>query len=49
MRERLKNLPDDWDEWPPEMDEFFEKLQTEPWDENPADMLEFDESQLPKK
>ena len=49
LRERLKDLPDDWDTWPPEMEEFFEKLQTESWDENPADLLEFDESQLPKK
>ena len=48
MREQLKDLPDDWDQWPPEMLEFFEKLQTEPWDDgDPADDLLFDESQLP--
>jgi hypothetical protein len=49
LRERLKDLPDDWDTWPPEMEEFFEKLQTEPWDDDPDDLLEFDESQLPKQ
>ena len=47
MREQLKDLPDDWDEWSPEMLEYFEKLQTEPWDDgDPADHLLFDESQL---
>lgn len=47
MREQLKDLPDNWDEWSPEMLEYFEKLQTEPWDDgDPADYLLFDESQL---
>ena len=39
MREQLKDLPDDWDEWSPEMLEFFEKLQTEPWDDDKYDPL----------
>ena len=47
MREQLKDLPDNWDEWSPEMLEFFKKLQTEPWDDgDPANHLLFDESQL---
>lgn len=45
----LPPLPDDWDKWPPEMEEFFEKLQTEPWDDIVSDPLPFDESQLPPK
>lgn len=48
----LRNLPplaDNWDKWPPEMEEFFEKLQTEPWDDTVFDPLPFDESQLPPK
>jgi plasmid stability protein len=49
LREKLKDLSDDWDTWSPEMEAFFEKLQDEPWDDNPPDQLEFDESQLPKK
>ena len=47
MREQLKDLPDDWDEWSPEMLAFFDKLRNEPWDDgDPADHLLFDESQL---
>ena len=47
MREQLKDLPDDWDEWSPDMLEFFDKLQNDPWDDgDPADHLLFDESQL---
>jgi hypothetical protein len=47
MREQLTDLPDDWDDWSPEMLGFFAKLQTEPWDDgDPADHLLFDESQL---
>ncbi len=42
-------LPDTWDEWPPDMLEFFDKLQNEPWNDEVADPLPFDESQLPKK
>lgn len=42
-------LPDNWDEWPPDMLEFFDKLQNEPWSDDIADPLPFDESQLPKK
>jgi hypothetical protein len=48
MRDKLKDLPDDWDEWSPEMLEFFEKLQNDPWDDDYDDPLPFDESQLPK-
>jgi hypothetical protein len=44
----LPPLPDGWDEWGPEMEEYFEKLQNEPWDDDPDDILEFDESQIPK-
>jgi hypothetical protein len=43
----LPPLPNDWDEWPAEIEEFFEKLQTEPWDDDVSDPLPFDESQLP--
>lgn len=43
----LPPLPDDWDKWPPEMEKFFEKLQTEPWDDEALDPLPFDESQVP--
>jgi hypothetical protein len=47
MREQLKDLPDNWDEWSAEMLAFFDKLQNEPWDDgDPADHLLFDESQL---
>ena len=47
MRGQLKDLPDDWDQWPPEMLAYFDKLQNEPWDDgDPADHLLFDESQL---
>ena len=47
MREQLKDLPDDWDQWSPEMLAYFDKLQNEPWDDgDPADHLLFDESQL---
>lgn len=38
MRGKL-NLPDDWDTWPPEMEEFFEKLQNEPWNDDDFDPL----------
>jgi plasmid stability protein len=48
MREQFKDLPEDWDEWSPEMLAFFDKLQNEPWDDgDPADDLLFDERQLP--
>lgn len=30
----LGPLPDDWDVWPPEMEEYFDKLQSEPWDDS---------------
>lgn len=33
------DLPDNWDEWPPDMLEFFEKLQNEPWDDDKFDAL----------
>lgn len=46
---KLPPLADDWDKWPPGMEEFFEKLQTEPWDDAVFDPLPFDESQLPPK
>lgn len=39
MREQLKDLPDNWDEWSPEMLEFFEKLQNDPWDDDKYDPL----------
>jgi plasmid stability protein len=39
LREKLKDLPDDWDEWSPEMLEFFEKLQNDPWDDDKYDPL----------
>ncbi len=41
-------LPNDWDEWPADMLEFFDKLQNEPWSDEFPDPLPFDESQLPK-
>ena len=34
-----KKLPDDWDEWSPEMLEFFDKLQSEPWNDSDFDPL----------
>ena len=50
LRDKLADLPDDWDEWDSEMLEFFDKLQNEPWDDgDPADHLLFDESQLLQK
>ena len=50
LRDKLADLPDDWDEWDPEMLAFFDKLQNEPWDDgDPADHLLFDESQLLQK
>lgn len=49
LRERLKDLPDDWDKWSPEMEAFFESLQNDPWDDDFDDPLPFDESQLPPK
>jgi hypothetical protein len=49
LRDKLADLPDDWDEWPPEMLEFFDKLHTEPWDDDYDDPLPFDESQLGSK
>ena len=33
------NLPDDWDEWPENMLEFFDKLQNEPWNDDDFDPL----------
>lgn len=33
------NLPDDWDEWSPDMLEFFDKLQNEPWDDDKFEAL----------
>ena len=32
-------LPEDWDEWPADMLEFFDKLQNEPWDDDDFDPL----------
>ena len=32
-----KKLPDDWDEWSPEMLEFFDKLHNEPWNDSDFD------------
>lgn len=49
LRDKLKDLPDNWDEWPPEILAFFEKLQNDPWDDDFDDPLPFDESQLPKQ
>ena len=34
-----KKLPDDWDEWSPEMLEFFDKLHNEPWNDGTFDPL----------
>jgi hypothetical protein len=39
MRVELKDLPDDWDKWDPDMLEFFEKLQNDPWDDDRYDPL----------
>ena len=39
MREKLKDLPDNWDEWSPEMLAFFDKLQNDPWDDDKYDPL----------
>lgn len=39
MRVQLKNLPDEWDKWDPDMLEFFEKLQNDPWDDDRYDPL----------
>lgn len=39
LREKLADLPEDWDEWPPDMLEFFDKLQSEPWDDDKFDPL----------
>ena len=39
MRVQLKNLPDDWDKWDPDMLKFFEKLQNDPWDDDRYDPL----------
>ena len=39
LRDKLAGLPDDWDEWSPEMLEFFDKLQNEPWDDEKFDSL----------
>ena len=33
------DMADDWDAWPPEMEAFFEKLQTEPWNDDDFDPL----------
>lgn len=41
-------MADGWDEWPAEMLEHFDKLQSEPWSDAPDDPLPFDESQLPQ-
>lgn len=35
----LPPLPEDWDEWPPEMEEYFAELQTEPWNDDDFDPL----------
>jgi len=35
----LGPLPDDWDEWPADMLEFFDKLQNEQWDDDDFDPL----------
>lgn len=45
MRGKL-DLPEDWHTWSPEMEEFFEKLQTDRWNDDFDDPLEFDEKQL---
>ena len=39
LRGKFKGQPDDGDEWPPEMLEFFEKLQNDPWDDDQFDPL----------
>lgn len=35
----LPPLPDDWDKWPAEMEEYFTKLQSEPWNDDDFDPL----------
>lgn len=35
----LGSLPDNWDEWPPEMEAYFEKLQAEPWPDDANDWV----------
>ena len=39
LRDKLADLPKGWDDWDPDMLEFFEKLQNEPWDDDKFDPL----------